>query len=73
MASSRIPEGSAGSTIRSDGGGERVVPSRMIGTGRGGGFRQRIPTMRQLAALLVDGVLTLPAHYRRGMFLDMYV
>jgi hypothetical protein len=35
--------------------------------------RQRIPTMRQLAALVVNGMLTLPRNYRRGMFLDILV
>ena len=35
--------------------------------------RQRIPTLRQLAALVVDGMLMLPRNYRRGMFLDILV
>ena len=35
--------------------------------------RQRIPTLRQLAALVVNGILTLPRNYRRGMFLDIWV
>jgi hypothetical protein len=33
----------------------------------------RIPTLRQLAGLLVDGVLTLPHDYRRGRYLDLLV
>ena len=33
----------------------------------------RIPTLRQLASLLVDGVLRLPANYRRGAYLDLIV
>jgi hypothetical protein len=33
----------------------------------------RVPTFKQLAALLVDGVLTLPSYYRRGMYLDLLV
>lgn len=33
--------------------------------------RDRIPTLKQLAALVVNGVLMLPRHYRRGMFLDI--
>ena len=37
------------------------------------GGRQRVPTFRELAGLLVNGVLTLPRNYRRGMFLDMVV
>lgn len=35
--------------------------------------RQRIPTLRQLASLVVNGLLTLPRNYRRGMFLDITV
>ena len=35
------------------------------------GFRERIPTMAQLAALVVNGVLRLPRNYHRGMFLDI--
>jgi hypothetical protein len=33
----------------------------------------RVPTLKQLAALLVDGILTLPPYYRRGMYLDLLV
>jgi hypothetical protein len=33
----------------------------------------RVPTLKQLASLLVDGVLTLPPYYRRGMYLDLLV
>ena len=29
--------------------------------------------MRQLAALVVNGMLMLPRNYRRGMFLDILV
>ena len=35
--------------------------------------RQRIPSLRQLAALVVNGMLTLPRNYRRGMCLDILV
>lgn len=63
--------------IRSDTGGGRVsasgtsgIAARADGVGRG---RQRIPTLRELAALVVNGVLTLPRNYRRGMFLDVEV
>ncbi len=35
--------------------------------------RQRIPTLRQLAALVINGMLTLPRNYRRGMYLDILV
>lgn len=37
----------------------------------GGGHRDRIPTLRQLASLVVNGILRLPQNYRRGMFLDI--
>ena len=48
-----------------------LPPARTApGAGRG---RQRIPTMRQLAALVVNGMLMLPRNYRRGMFLDILV
>ncbi|MBI1321194.1 MAG: hypothetical protein GC168_19895 [Candidatus Hydrogenedens sp.] len=39
----------------------------------GQAVRQRIPTMRQLALLVVNGILTLPGNYRRGMYLDIWV
>ncbi len=35
--------------------------------------RQRIPSLRQLSALVVNGMLTLPRNYFRGMFLDIIV
>ncbi|MFP5511515.1 MAG: hypothetical protein ACLGJC_00270 [Alphaproteobacteria bacterium] len=53
----RVP--AAGARARADG----VVPQG----------RQRIPSLRELAALVVNGVLTLPRNYRRGMFLDVQV
>ncbi|WP_119680122.1 hypothetical protein [Indioceanicola profundi] len=31
----------------------------------------RWPNPRELAALMVNGILRLPARYRRGMFLDV--
>ncbi|MDR6774937.1 hypothetical protein [Azospirillum sp. BE72] len=53
----RVP--AAGARARADG----IVPQG----------RQRIPSLRELAALVVNGVLTLPRNYRRGMFLDVQV
>ncbi len=55
--------------------GERTIPGSGprrsdSATGRS---RQRIPTLRQLAALVVNGMLTLPRNYYRGMFLDITV
>jgi hypothetical protein len=59
--------------IRTDRGGRSGV-SGVAGTrGATEKPRDRIPTMRMLASLLVDGILRIPAGYRRGMFLDMYV
>jgi hypothetical protein len=61
--------------IRPESAGERAYPGAAPGraepaTGRG---RQRIPTLRQLAALVVNGMLILPRNYRRGMYLDILV
>jgi hypothetical protein len=63
--------------IRSDGGGGRVASPGAVGVRNRaeavGGGRQRIPTVRELASLVVNGILTLPRNYRRGMFLDVQV
>ncbi|AWK88712.1 hypothetical protein [Azospirillum thermophilum] len=63
--------------IRSDLGGGRIGASAKMGSGSRAGAvgqrRQRIPSLRELAALVVNGVLTLPRNYRRGMFLDVEV
>lgn len=63
--------------IRTDVGGGRVpstgpvgVRARAEGVAQG---RQRIPSVRELAALVVNGILTLPRNYRRGMFLDVQI
>ncbi len=45
--------------------------------GRGGrlevpeGHRDRWPDLRELASLVVNGILRLPNRYRRGMFMDI--
>jgi len=60
--------------IRPDGGGGRVVSAGRgdrVGEVGSGPTRQRIPSLRQLASLMVNGILTLPRNYRRGMFLDI--
>lgn len=66
-----------GLPVRTDLGGARVEPAGGVAArGRvdpGSGQRQRIPTLRQLASLVVDGILMLPRNYRRGMFLDVLV
>lgn len=36
-------------------------------------LRDKIPTLEQLKALIVNGKLILPARYFRGYFLDMLV
>lgn len=36
-------------------------------------FRPRVPSLKQLAELMVGGILRLPRNYRRGMFLDIFV
>ena len=62
--------------IRPEGSGERppiILPPTRGSDATRPARRQRIPTMRQLAALVVDGILTLPRNYRRGMFLDILV
>lgn len=62
------PEGSVPELGRRDGGG--VARSSARGPAERV-HRDRIPTLKQLAALVVNGVLRLPLNYRRGMFLDI--
>lgn len=45
-----------------------VPAARPAATGK---WRDRWPTAKEIASLLVNGILTLPARYRRGMFLDI--
>jgi hypothetical protein len=64
--------------VRSDMGSGRALPAGPMGPsgrvpGVAPGGRQRIPTIRQMASLVVNGILTLPRYYRRGMFLDIMV
>lgn len=69
----RRSDGRSTDPIRPDGGRGALVPTnrgdRVGEVGSPG--RQRIPSLRQLAGLLVNGILTLPRNYRRGMFLDI--
>lgn len=37
------------------------------------GFKPRVPTLRQLAALVREGLLQLPRFYRPGYYLDIFV
>lgn len=61
-------EGSVPELGRRDGGAVARAPAR---PGAERAHRDRIPTLRQLASLVVNGVLRLPLNYRRGMFLDI--
>jgi len=59
--------------IRPDGGRVSLPADRSGRVGEvGTPGRQRIPSVRQLAGLLINGILTLPRNYRRGMFLDIF-
>lgn len=65
-----------GDGLRPTTGGRPALPGRPAerpGAARTPAVRQRIPTLRELAALVVNGMLTLPRNYRRGMFLDILV
>jgi hypothetical protein len=78
MVDTRVGSTSAGATglggtIVESGGRRGAVAvtgpgGRPIPMGRPG---NRWPSAKELAALIVDGMLRLPARYRRGMFLDV--
>lgn len=53
---------------RRTGGAVTSIPGKGILPGRPG---NRWPSAKELAALMVDGILRLPARYRRGMYLDV--
>jgi hypothetical protein len=60
--------------VRTDTGGRRMVAGQSVEEPRSRRSHSgRVPTLKQLAALLVDGILTLPPYYRRGMYLDLLV
>lgn len=75
MAEPRVPGRWQGDGIRPGGWpGDRGRAERLPGQPESvGGLRQKIPTPRQLAALIVNGLINLPRNYRRGMFLDIWV
>lgn len=62
-----------GGSVAESGGRRAALPvsgpgGRPIPMGRPG---NRWPSAKELAALIVDGMLRLPARYRRGMYLDV--
>jgi hypothetical protein len=60
--------------VRTDGGGARASAGRSVEEPRSRRSHSgRVPSLKQLASLLVDGILTLPPYYRRGMYLDLLV
>lgn len=59
--------------IRSDGGRRVPASGPLARSQKDGGIRGRIPTVRELASLVVNGILTLPRNYRRGMYLDVQI
>jgi hypothetical protein len=61
--------------VRTDSGGDaRASAERSVEEPRSRrSHAGRVPTFKQLAALMVDGILTLPPYYRRGMYLDLLV
>lgn len=76
MANEERTRGVGDRAIRSESSGraDTIARAREVGGGvSGAGVKGRMPTLRQLAALLVNGVLHLPARYRRGMYLDIVV
>ena len=75
MVDTRPTGRAAGDGIRPDLPGERTPPGAPIRRSEptGAPLRGRLPTLRELAALVVNGMLVLPRNYRRGMFLDIFV
>jgi hypothetical protein len=55
------------------GGLNHVVPVPAAKAPARGKWIDRWPSAKELANLLVNGILTLPARYRRGMFLDVLI
>jgi hypothetical protein len=75
MVDTRPTDRTRGEGVRPESPGERpiYVPPAGSSTAAPPRSRQRIPTISQLAALVVNGMLMLPRNYRRGMFLDILV
>lgn len=74
MVETRPTNRSLDDRLRTGSGLDYPLPHGTPGTAvKVGGYRPRIPTMAQLAKLLVNGILVLPRNYRRGMFLDILV
>lgn len=63
-----------GGPVIGSGEGRGTTPARPAGrTPAPGRAGNRWPNPLELAALMVDGILRLPARYRRGMFMDILV
>ncbi len=74
MVASRPSEYKSGDSRRGDSIGPAPGRTGTIPAGPAvGPPRQRLPSTAQLAKLLINGILTLPRNYRRGMFLDIWV
>jgi hypothetical protein len=78
---SELPRASlSGSSVRRDayvdrppqGGGSGPL-ARALRANQAPVHKNRIPTIRELLALVVNGALILPQRYFRGMFLDVVV
>lgn len=76
MAETRLPGNRRVESQRPDA-SPRALPGRPapleIEPSARPGHRQKVPNLRDLARLVVNGILTLPRNYRRGMFLDIFV
>ncbi len=75
MVDTRPTDRTRNEGIRPESSGDRIhaIPPAGSSTAAHPRSRQRIPSMRQLAALVVNGMLMLPRNYRRGMFLDILI
>jgi len=49
------------------------MPGRQTEPAPRAAYRPRVPSLKQLAELMVGGILRLPRNYRRGMYLDIFV
>lgn len=72
MVKPRAPQDRSDERIQLGQGPDPVRPARPGGmTAVPAVYKPRLPTLSQLAGLMVNGLLRLPRNYRRGMFLDI--